>query len=87
MRTSCKMYRFCFYFSKSIPEVAEDGTHKIRVICRSVAGAEKYARRYAQIFAKSLHTPTKCVTEYNTTTGRKTREIVFTEGEKADEKL
>ena len=87
MRTSCKMYRFCFYFSKSIPEVAEDGTHKIRVSCRSIAGAEKYARRYAQIFAKSLHAPTKCVIEYNTTKGRKSREIIFPEGEKADENV
>jgi len=77
MKTTCKMYRFCFYFDKPIPEIAEDGTHKTRASCRSVKGAENYARKHAEIFTRHLYAPTKCVIEYNTTTGKKSREITF----------
>lgn len=77
MRTTCKMYRFCFYFDKPIPMIAEDGTHKTRASCRSIRGAENYARKHAQIFADHLTPPSKCVIEYNTTTGKKTCEIKF----------
>lgn len=50
MRTTCKMYRFCFYFAEPIPEIAEDGTHKTRCSCRSLKGAENFARKHAEIF-------------------------------------
>lgn len=77
MRTTYKMYRFCFYFHKPIPGIAEDGTYKTRCSCRSIRGAENYARKNAEIFSRSLFFPTKCVIEYNTTAGKQVREIEF----------
>lgn len=80
MRTTCKMYRFTLILDRPIPTISDEhGRVTFRSSCRSVQGAEKYARKHAEILGRHLARPLRCIIEYNTTTGKKTREITFEE--------
>ena len=80
MRTTCKMYKFTLILDRPIPDLTDDtGCMKFRTSCRSIQGAEKYARKHAEIIGCNLAKPVRCIIEYNTTAGKKTREITFEE--------
>lgn len=57
----------------------DTGCMKFRTSCRSIQGAEKYARKHAEIVGRHLANPVRCIIEYSTTTSKKTREITFEE--------
>jgi len=79
MRTTAKMYRFTLFLDHVIPDFTDDdGALRFRVSCRSLRGAEKYARQHASIIChKDLAAPVRCLIEYKTQTGPKTHTITF----------
>ena len=80
MRTTCKMYKFTLILDRVIPDLTDDaGRMKFRVSCRSVKGAEKYARKHAEIVSRGIAKPVRCIIEYKTTAGNQSREIIFEE--------
>ena len=75
------MYKFTLYLDCVVPGFTEDdGALRFRVSCRSLRGAEKYARQHAAIVSRhGLVSPARCLIEYKTQAGVKRHEITFEE--------
>lgn len=77
MRTTSKKYKMKIFFKEPIPYLAEDGTLLISVHCRSLRGAEKEARKYADMFAQQFAKPTHCEIEYRLKDGKTIHRLDF----------
>lgn len=77
MRTTTKKYNIKLFFAEPVPHLAEDGTKLISVRCRSLRGAEKEAKKYADIVAGYFPKPTHCEIEYKLKEGKTTHRLDF----------
>ena len=80
MITTCKMYHFALTLDRVLPEITDDqGVVHFRCSCRSVKGAESYARKHAEILSK-VAAPVSCVIEYRAAKGKQTRTLDLRKG-------
>ena len=75
MRTTHRKYKIRLFFTTPVQYLAENGWKEISVNCRSLRGAEKEAKKYADIIGDFFPRPIYCEIEYKTEEGKKVRKF------------